>query len=796
MSDYRINIIVEGRDQASGALNSVHASLGRIAEFAIGGLLVEGLRRIGHAIAGVASETMHLGASFQDQMAVLTFAAAGAGESMETLHDAALAVGGDVSLLGVSASGAAESMTGLFKAGLTSTEIFGDLQGYLAGTVDLGGALRASIDLAAATELDMVRASDLAAIALATFGSELETEEERAGFVNVALNNFVQAADASVAEVSGLADALRNVGPTAAAFGFGIEDVNNALAILSTRGIVGSESGTALKSMLTNMLRPMKAVKEALSDLNISLYDEAGMMLSLPEMIGQFQGALGGLTDEQRNQYVQTIAGTYGMKAMQTLLAEGVEGWDAMAAATAQAAGMQVQAAAKATTFNGRMEALNGALETVKIGIAEAFLPAATQLVNWFIGMVDEHGPALQRMFEGLVSGITALLSGDVSLVDLFPPEVVANVQAFVEGLRPVGEIITGEIWPAIVEFLPTLQLWGEQLLTLASSALPLFAQAWQFVADNWQVWMVLMGAMVALILAVEAPIVLVIAALAALYLAWVNDWGGIRTFVEGVVAELSAIWTGTLLPALEMVGNFIQMNVVPVFQTIADVAGTVVGTAITVLTAVWENILYPALQLVWGFIQNSLVPLFQALADVASAVVGVAVTALAGLWENVLQPALSAVWGVIQDKLLPVFEKVAGFIQDNVGPALEKLGNVILPPIAAAFDAIGAAIQTVIEWLGKVADKFNAIELPWWLQPGSPTPFELGLWGIEGALRDVTAGMQGLGDVAGGIGGFGGGGGGGRMVVVAPIMIEDVGQYRDAAGQWNYEAIVELIGV
>ena len=33
-------------------------------------------------------------------------------------------------------------------------------------------------------------------------------------------------------------------------------------------------------------------------------------------------------------------------------------------------------------------------------------------------------------------------------------------------------------------------------------------------------------------------------------------------------------------------------------------------------------------------------------------------------------------------------------------------------------------------------------------------------------------------------------------MVVVAPIMIEDVGQYRDAAGQWNYEAIVELIGV
>jgi TP901 family phage tail tape measure protein len=41
----------------------------------------------------------------------------------------------------------------------------------------------------------------------------------------------------------------------------GIEDTNNALAILSTRGITGAEAGTALKSMLTNLQRPTTAVR-------------------------------------------------------------------------------------------------------------------------------------------------------------------------------------------------------------------------------------------------------------------------------------------------------------------------------------------------------------------------------------------------------------------------------------------------------------------------------------------------------------------------------------------------------
>ena len=60
-----------------------------------------------------------------------------------------------------------------------------------------------------------------------------------AEFVNEAMDNFVKAADASVAEVGDLKEALSNIGPDAARLGFSIEDVNTALALLSTRGIRG-----------------------------------------------------------------------------------------------------------------------------------------------------------------------------------------------------------------------------------------------------------------------------------------------------------------------------------------------------------------------------------------------------------------------------------------------------------------------------------------------------------------------------------------------------------------------------
>jgi TP901 family phage tail tape measure protein len=143
---------------------------------------------------------------------------------------------------------------------------------------------------------------------------------------------FVRAADASVASVPELNDAMVNIGSTFNAFYNStmsgtdqLGQLNTALAILSQRGIKGAEAGTALKSMMTNMMRTTDDVVETYQRLGITLYDNEGRLKQLPQIIGELGGAMKGMTDEQRNQTVQTLAGTYGMKAMNTLLTEGSE---------------------------------------------------------------------------------------------------------------------------------------------------------------------------------------------------------------------------------------------------------------------------------------------------------------------------------------------------------------------------------------------------------------------------------------------------------------------------------------
>ncbi|MFP4344256.1 MAG: phage tail tape measure protein [Anaerolineales bacterium] len=391
----------KGTRQAQNALGGLETSVQRVFQYTIGNLAAQGISRLISGMGELYQETKVLGTGFESQMAIMSMAVDPAVASLDDLHGMALLVGEDTRLVGIDATQAADAMTGLFKSGLSVNEAFGDMQGYMAGTVELGGALRASIDLQAASALDLAQASDSVAVSMKTFGLSADEATEIA-------DNFVQTADASVAEVEDLVEALENIGPTAAAFGWELQETNNALALLSTRGIQGAEAGTALKSMLTNMLRNTDEVQGAWDALNVELYDAQGNMRAFPDILGDLENALAGMTQEQRDYYVLTVAGSYGQKALNTLLAEGRTGWDAMAEATRNASTAAEVAAARTDTLAGAQEALEGSLETLKIRVSEEFIPLWREATETMTAMVDEHGPAVVAFFGDVADGIAA----------------------------------------------------------------------------------------------------------------------------------------------------------------------------------------------------------------------------------------------------------------------------------------------------------------------------------------------------------------------------------------------------
>jgi TP901 family phage tail tape measure protein len=618
--------IAAAQKSLQGAQTSMQ-SVGSAAKSAGAGLMSLGAPIV--AFGGIAAK---VAGDFESQMNILSVAAQSGDTSLENLRSVAVMAGQDTRLVGVSAADVAGAMTGFTKAGLDTNQMLGDMQGYLGGTSELGGALRAAVDLAAASELDLGEASDLVTVTMNTFGLGADQ-------VVGAMSNYVQSADASVASVSDLRDAMINIGPTAAAFGFNLEDTNAALAILSTRGITGAEAGTALKSMLTNIMRGTPEVTQALKDLNISLYDQAGNMRSLPDIVGQLSTSLNGMTEEQRNAYVQTLAGSYGMKAMNTLLAEGTSGWQAMEDKIAGAATMQQSAAAQTKGFNAAMENLKSSVETF---------------------MITAGTPLIENVLTPLIRFLTDVM-GKLSTMN---PEwikwavVIGGVVTAVGGfLMLVGQAAAGI----------------SAIATLVGLAGPLFAGLGGAVAAAGTA-----------ILAALGPVLLIVAAVAAvaalLYLAWKNNFLGIRDIVDEVWGALKATFeqikaiVGSVMAFLRGEISFDDMsarvgaamsNIGAIWSGAWERIKEIAGTAWETIKGVFGRALEAVGRILLEGIARFIAPLVGGM-DNAKRIVTEA-------WENI-RTFLENIWSGIKTSAAAAFEALKGI----VAAAVEGLRTVV----------------------------------------------------------------------------------------------------------------------
>lgn len=205
------------------------------------------------------------------------------------------------------------------------------------------------------------------------------------------------------------------------------------------------------------------------------------------------------------------------------------------------------------------------------------------------------------------------------------------------------------------------------------------------------------------------------------------------------VISTLANLWQTVLLPALSATWTFISGTLWPLFVAVADFLSAVFGVVLTVLAGIWQNVLLPVLSAVWTFISGSLWPLFVAVADFLSAVFGVVLTALAGIWQNVLLPALTVIYEWISSKLQPIWETMSTFISNTVMPIIRTLGAWLSDKLKPAFQGISNAVSALITWLKNMADAIRNIKLPSWMTPGSPTPWEIGLVGVDKAMAQLV---------------------------------------------------------
>lgn len=261
--------------------------------------------------------------------------------------------------------------------------------------------------LAAAGNIGLGQSADLVTDIMAAYGLELD----EAIMVTDAL---AQAAGASSADVNALGQGFSNVGPVADNMGLSVVQTAAALAILSENGIKGAEAGTALKSMLTNMVRPTEDVQGAWEQLGVSFYDAEGNARNIEVVLGELDAALDALPIEEQNELMYSLAGSYGIVALSALRGD-VSITDMRESMDQQATAAEV-AEARMDTFAGSMDELGGAVETLSIQALRPFMNetlrplagVATDMINTFAAWAAVN-PEIIQGIGLLVLGLTAL---------------------------------------------------------------------------------------------------------------------------------------------------------------------------------------------------------------------------------------------------------------------------------------------------------------------------------------------------------------------------------------------------
>ena len=255
---------------------------------------------------------------------------------------------------------------------------------------------------------------------------------------------MTQAANSGTIGVSDLGESYKYVAPLAQSMGLSIEDVTTALSAMSMAGIKGSQAGTSLRTVLANMAKPSKTVATAMEELGISITNSDGSFKSLDQIITVMRTEFSGLTEDQKAYYATALAGKEGMSGLISLLNLTQEEYDALSSSMNNCSGIAGQTAAvMQDNLQSKVEQLGGSLESLAIKLSEYVIPYLTGLVEKITAAVDAFtnlSPGIQKAIL-VIAGIVAVV-GPLLIVIGKVISVVGTIMTIIPKLAGVINVV------------------------------------------------------------------------------------------------------------------------------------------------------------------------------------------------------------------------------------------------------------------------------------------------------------------------------------------------------------------
>lgn len=432
---------------------------------------------------------------------------------------------------------------------------------------------------------------------------------------------------------------------------------------------------------------------EAAGNLNAVAGGNADTFKSVGMVLTQTAGA-GKLTTENWNQLSDAIPGASGklQEAMKKNGAYTGDFRDAMAKGQISAEefnqavmdlGM-TDAAKEAATSTQTIEGAMGNLEASVVNVGMQILDSFKGPLTEAMSSLAEGIGGLPRMFKGLVSSAG--------------PALNQIGKVFQDSFAPVGQIVTGQLLPALQPFLQALQNLGSAIMPVLNAA--------------FQAFMPVLGSLVANLTQVGATIMTTITPV-------INNMAALFQAALPMIQSLFQSWAASLQGIIDAVFPYIQT----VISTVMNVINAIITTVMALVKGDWDGVwagIGNIVTNVWNEIKSVVSAGANAISGVISAVSGTINAVWSGMW-NAVKGLVGSAWNGItgavnngingmMNAVKSVKGKVTGAFS-GAGSWLVSAGRNILQGLTNGIKgAIGAVLDTISGVAQKVVDTVKHI--------------------------------------------------------------------------------------
>lgn len=582
-------------------------------------------------LVGVGTVAVKTASDFDSAMAEVQAISSATGDDFDLLRDKAKEMGAKTKF---SASESAEAMKYMAMAGWKTEDMLNGIEGIM--------------NLAAASGENLGSVSDIVTDALTAFGLSAKDSAHFSDVLAAASNN-------ANTNVSMLGESFKYVAPVAGSLGFSVEDTSTALGLMANSGIKASAAGTALRTILTNMVKPTDQMQEAMNTLGFSMTDNEGNMKSLNQIMVDLRSGFDGLSESEKASVAASLAGKEGMSGLLAIVNTGEEDFNKLTNAINSADGTaQTMSDTMLNNLGGQLTILKSTLEGIAISFGDILMPAIQKITeklqdfaNWLNNLNEDQKKTIVTIATVVAAiGPALLILGRVFRTI---SKLSGVIQAALKVLSPLGGVFKG----------------------LATAV----------------------GGISAPVVAVIAAIGLLVAAFKHLWdtneefresitKTWENIKSAFEGFVQGISERLSNLGidfesiAADLKQAWEDLCNFLA----PIFESTFEIIGNILSTAFDVLTGLfdvfsglftgdWEKVWNGVSEIfsgIWNGIKGAFDSVLRVLKSLADSFLSVFGTSWDKLWGDVSR-FFKDTWAGMKEALSTAIDSIGTFIQNFV---------------------------------------------------------------------------------------------------------------------------------